>query len=271
MARASRLPYKEFNKTLPSTEEREVKPIERSAEELAPVKAHPLMEKVSHKKPVGKCVTPAHQKNLNRYVRWPRYIRVQRQKSILIKRMKVPPSIAQFSATLDKNQSTAVFKLLESIKPMSKVERRTENRAIAEARASGKVVEPTVNRNMVFGMKEVTSAIESGRAKMVIIAHDVDPIETVIYLPALCRKLKIPYAFIKGKAALGRICHQKNVTSVAVLSPKPEHKSTFGELCSSFLSQYNDNIELRRTWGGGIMNKAFYKRQEELAKLAKSK
>ena len=41
--------------------------------------------------------------DLTRFVRWPLNIRVQRQKAILKKRMKVPPVVNQFSKTLDKS------------------------------------------------------------------------------------------------------------------------------------------------------------------------
>jgi len=44
----------------------------------------------------------------------------------------------------------------------------------------------------------------------VAIAHDVNPIELVIWLPALCRKQGIPYAIVKGKARLGALVHKKN-------------------------------------------------------------
>jgi hypothetical protein len=39
----------------------------------------------------------------------------------------------------------------------------------------------------------------------VVIAHDVDPIELVVWLPALCRKMEVPYAIVKGKSRLGAV------------------------------------------------------------------
>ena len=50
--------------------------------------------------------------DLTRFVKWPEYVRLQRQKVILRQRLKVPPAIAQFSHTLDKNTATQLFKLL---------------------------------------------------------------------------------------------------------------------------------------------------------------
>ena len=41
-------------------------------------------------------------RDLTRFVKWPKYIRLQRQKQILYQRLKVPPSINQFTQTLDK-------------------------------------------------------------------------------------------------------------------------------------------------------------------------
>lgn len=43
------------------------------------------------------------------------------------------------------------------------------------------------------------------KAQLVVIAHDVDPIELVVWLPALCRKMEIPYCIVKGKARLGSV------------------------------------------------------------------
>jgi len=35
-------------------------------------------------------------KNLTRFVKWPKYVRIQRQKRVLFKRLKVPPTLHQF-------------------------------------------------------------------------------------------------------------------------------------------------------------------------------
>ena len=43
-------------------------------------------------------------RDLTRFVKWPRYVRIQRQKRVLMQRLKVPPTINQFSQTLEKNQ-----------------------------------------------------------------------------------------------------------------------------------------------------------------------
>ena len=53
------------------------------------------------------------------------------------------------------------------------------------------------------GTNETTKAIERGRAKLVVIAEDVDPPEVVAHLPLLCEERKISYVFVPNKEKLG--------------------------------------------------------------------
>jgi len=65
-------------------------------------KVNPLFEKRPRNFRVGNNVQP--KRNLTRFVKWPKYIIFQRQKRILLSRIKVPPLVAQFSKPLEKNQ-----------------------------------------------------------------------------------------------------------------------------------------------------------------------
>ncbi|KAL1377921.1 hypothetical protein pipiens_015928 [Culex pipiens pipiens] len=56
-------------------------------------------------------------RNLFQFVRWPKYIRIQRHKAVLQKRLKIPPPINQFSQALDKHTAQQLFKLLEKYRP----------------------------------------------------------------------------------------------------------------------------------------------------------
>lgn len=58
---------------------------------------------------------------------------------------------------------------------------------------------PRLFQVIKFGLKHVTTLIEEQKASLVVIAHDVNPIELVVWLPALCRKMDIPYCIVKGK------------------------------------------------------------------------
>ena len=84
---------------------------------------------------------------------------------------------------------------------------------------------------------------------MVVIAHDVDPIELVAFLPALCRKKNVPYCIIKGKIRLGQLCGKKTASCIAITKVQPEDQSEFNKFAESMLDQYNNNVELRRTCG----------------------
>ena len=78
------------------------------------------------------------QTDLTRFVKWPEYVRLQRQKVILHQRLKVPPAIAQFSHTLDKNTATQLFKLLNKYRPESKQEKKARLTAAAASAAEDK-------------------------------------------------------------------------------------------------------------------------------------
>ena len=62
----------------------------------------PLFEKNARNFRIGGDIQP--KRDLTRFVKWPKYIRIQRQKRILLQRLKVPPALNQFSNTIDKNQ-----------------------------------------------------------------------------------------------------------------------------------------------------------------------
>lgn len=63
-----------------------------------------LFENTPRRFGIGGAVQP--KRDLTRFVRWPRYILLQRQKRILMRRLKVPPALNQFTKTADANQGT---------------------------------------------------------------------------------------------------------------------------------------------------------------------
>jgi large subunit ribosomal protein L7Ae len=152
-------------------------------------------------------------------VKWPEYVRLQRQKKILHLRLKVPPAIAQFQATLDRNTAAQSLKLLNKYKPETKAEKKERLHKEASEIAEGKSIDDVKKKPYLikYGLNHVTALIENKKAGLVLIANDVDPIELVIFLPALCRKMGVPYAIIKGKARLGTLVHKKVRRSIHTL------------------------------------------------------
>ena len=96
----------------------------------------------------------------------------------------------------------------------------------------------------------MTKLVEDKKAKLVVIANNVDPIELVVWLPNLCKKMDIPYCFVKGKAALGQLVHQKNATVVALTEVRKEDEGELSNLASAFRTHFNENKELEKQIGG---------------------
>ena len=97
------------------------------------------------------------------------------------------------------------------------------------------------------------SSLQDKKANLVVIADDVDPIELVLFVPALCRKMGVPYVIVKNKARLGTVVHKKKAAILTLQDVRSEDQSELAKLVSAskanFLDKYEDN---RRHWGGGV-------------------
>lgn len=178
------------------------------AKTAAPKKvSNPLFEKRPKNYGIGQNVQP--KRDLSRFVRWPKYIRIQRHKAVLQKRLKVPPTINQFSQALDKQTgeiqkyyklliyllilfhflAVQLFKVLEKYRPETKLQKSSRLKKKAEAKVAGKEDAAAKKKNTLrAGCNTVTKLVEQKKAQLVVIAHDVDPIE-------VSKKLKIISVF----------------------------------------------------------------------------
>ncbi|PQM43166.1 60S ribosomal protein L7a-1 [Prunus yedoensis var. nudiflora] len=151
----------------------------------------------------------------------------------------------KFTKTLDKNLATSLFKLL--------LKKNVEAK------------KPIVVK---YGLNHVTYLIEQNKAQLVVIAHDVDPIELVVWLPALCRKMEIPYCIVKGKSRLGAILHKKTAAALCLTTVKNEDKLEFSKILEAIKANFNDKYdEYRKKWGGGIMGSKSQARTKAKEKL----
>mmetsp|Transcript_11788 Transcript_11788/g.17199 ORF Transcript_11788/g.17199 Transcript_11788/m.17199 type:complete len:260 (-) Transcript_11788:985-1764(-) len=229
-----------------------------------PRKADPLFPSKPRSTGIGGDIRPV--RDLSRFVRWPKYVRIQRQRAVLYQRLKVPPSVNQFTKTLGKNEAMTVFTLLNKYRPETAAAKKQRvKEAAAAAASSGKAPERAANQ-VKYGLKHVTSLVEDKKAELVLIACDVDPIELVLWLPALCRKMDVPFMIIKDKARLGALVHQKTAAVAAITGVDKADQAQLDLLKSLALEKYNNNKNLLRTWGGGIMG---LKTQAKLDKRAK--
>ena len=181
---------------------------------------------------------------------------------------QVPPAIAQFSQTLDKNTATQLFGLLNKYKPESTQEKKARLLSEAESREKeGDKATTKDSKKPVFakyGLNHVVALVEAKKAQLVVIADDVDPIELVVFLPALCRKMGVPYVIVKGKARLGLITGKKTSAVVAVDNVRSEDQQALANIVSAAKSNYLEkNEEARKHWGGGVRG------NKSIAKLRK--
>lgn len=226
---------------------------------------NPLFEKTPKNLRIGGDIRP--KRNLNRFVRWPKYIRLQRMKKIMLMRLKVPPAVNQFNCAIDKNQASAVLRLFKKYVPETKPEKKKRLMEMAQAKKDGQEVKTKKPVVIKFGLNHVTTLIEQKQAKLVVISHDVDPLELVVWLPTLCRKKDVPYCIMKSKSRLGQLVHKKTASVVALTNVRQEDKNELEQLATNFKAQFNDNTEVRRKWGGGIMG---YKSQHIMQRREKA-
>jgi len=185
-------------------------------------------------------------RDLGRFVKWPRYVRLQRQKQILMQRLSVPPAVNQFSHAMTKDKATALLKLLNKYRPEAPADKKARLLAKAEAAKDGKDVDSKGPACAIkFGLKHVTALVEEQKAKLVVIASDVDPIELVVWLPALCRKMNVPYCIVKNKSRLGALVYQKNATALCLTAVNKADDNELRTLQESCMENFNG---AKMTW-----------------------
>jgi len=115
-----------------------------------------------------------------------------------------------------------------------------------------------------YGINHITGLIEDKKAQLVVIAHDVEPIELVIWLPALCRRQGIPFVIVKGKSRLGQVVHKKTATALAIDNVDKADLPDLQQLQAYAREQYNDKYDdVRKHWGGGLLGSKALARQQK--------
>lgn len=94
-----------------------------------------------------------------------------------------------------------------------------------------------------------------------------DPIELVLHLPSLCRKMDVSYCIVKGKARLGSLVHQKTATCVAVTEVRSPDAKALEDIIRVVRPMFNENVAVMKKWGGGILGS---KAQARISKQKKS-
>lgn len=157
---------------------------------------HPLCQSTPRNFRLGNHIRPNIIKS--RFIRWPRYVQIQRKKRILLKRLKVPPAIAQFYNPLDKSSTNNLFKVLRKYIPETRKQKKDRLKNLAKKQIKQQKTKSDKPTTIKFGLNHVTYLIEKKKAKLVLIANDVDPVETVVFLPTLCRAHNIPFCVVQS-------------------------------------------------------------------------
>lgn len=167
------------------------------------------------------------------------------KKEALINALRMPPCINQFRTHLPDNDFQEIRKIFKAYQPESKKERKI--RIKLEEKEGRKGEKPVIVKS---GIRHVTDLVEQKKAKLVLIACDVNPIEIVLFLPTLCKKMNIAYALVKSKYDLGELVGRKSVTTVCLNGVKADKKTKFDSLikkCNGLFAEKYDNI--MTTWG----------------------
>jgi large subunit ribosomal protein L7Ae len=214
------------------------KPQEKPPQEKLKIQKHPLSQPAAKNFRHGNDIRPRIVKS--RFVKFPRYVQLQRQKRILMKRLKCPPALAQFFDPLDKDQFKKIFKILEKYSPESRKEKKERLQKEAKEKMKEDKNKKKDGKKPIYlksGLNHVTYLIEQKRAKLVLIAADVDPIETVVFLPSLCKTMEIPYAIVASKERLGHLVGKKTTTCVALTDFK-ENAAELENMCKVFRERF---------------------------------
>jgi len=178
--------------------------------------------------------------------------------------------VNQFTHTLDKQSAGQLFAMLEKYSPETRAQKKARLLAKATAVVEAKTAEDKEKQasktekkpnTVKYGLNHVTNLIEGNKAKLVIIAHDVDPLELVLWLPTLCRKKGVPYVIVKGKSRLGKVVHKKTAAALAIVDVDNKDKTDLGLFITKgqelFLEKYSETMKKE---GGGVMGHKHYDR-----------
>jgi large subunit ribosomal protein L7Ae len=82
------------------------------------------------------------------------------------------------------------------------------------------------------GTNEATKSIERGRAKLVLIAENVEPPEIVAHMPLLCDERKAPYVFVPEKQRIGQAVGLGVGSAAAAIEEAGEAEELVAEIVS---------------------------------------
>lgn len=166
--------------------------------------------------------------------------KIKGRKNLLANALRIPPALQQFKKTLDPETEEKIYNQLIKYRP----ENRREKIERLKKENPKEGAKPIL---LKFGLNHIISLIEKKKAKFVAIAADVHPIENVIFLPTLCKKMDVPYCLFNEKAKLGSLVNMKNTACVALCDGVTSEMMNIGK---DYLENYENTMTI---WGGGVL------------------
>ncbi|UYI28267.1 ribosomal protein L7A [Encephalitozoon cuniculi] len=187
---------------------------------------------------------PVEEPRLTREQKIERDLLIKKKVSKLANSIRIPPAIYQFRTVLSEHDTKKFVELFMKYRPENKQEKRIR----LQSEDPKKGPKPILVK---FGLKHVTNLIETKKAKLVLISASVDPIEVVIFLPTLCRKMGVSYAIVENSTLLGKLVNLKTTSCVCLCDVRPEDEGSFKEMLRTADAIFLDNYETHlSTWGG---------------------
>ncbi|KAG0006968.1 60S ribosomal protein L8B [Modicella reniformis] len=195
------------------------------------------------------------------------YARLIHQRALLATQQKSTLLCNQLKHPLDKELRKQLIKFANKYRPETSAQKK--ERLIAAANAVAPVAEAPAHAKkngaieteelyiLKFGINHVAALVEAKKTKLVIIADDVEPLETVAWLSSTCRKRGVPFAIINGKDRLGTLVNKKNAAAIAFTNIRTEHNEQFASLIADIKADHLEKEADRKRSGienSGLMS-----------------
>jgi large subunit ribosomal protein L7Ae len=88
-------------------------------------------------------------------------------------------------------------------------------------------------RNIRKGVNETTKNVERQKAKLVVLAGDVDPPQVIFHLPLICDEKNVPYVYVSTKEDLGKAAELSvGCSAIAVVNVPKDTEATLKDIAS---------------------------------------
>merc|ERR1712228_744676 len=159
---------------------------------------------------------------LGRLMRWPKYVQLQRQRKVLLQRLKIPPALNIFNNACSKDFASKLVRFSKNYSPETRKQKDLRLKAWAKLQADGQAIPSKKVNTLKMGFNHVTNLIEM-----------------VLWMPALCVKKNIPFVIFKSKARLGALVHKKTTACLAICDVNPGDEEDFKQLIRAARSRFN--------------------------------